>query len=79
MRFLDLHARLVDGLRFRLSNGELTERALARRLGLSQPHIHNVLNGRRMFSLKMADQILDQLGLSVLDLLEKPGIGGPKR
>ena len=75
MGFLELHARLVNRLRLRVMNGEATERALARSLGVSQPHIHNVLSGHRMLSLKMADQIMKILELSIADLLDGDGAG----
>jgi transcriptional regulator with XRE-family HTH domain len=48
----------------------LTERGLARRAGISQPHLHNVLKGKRFFSLQTADLVLHELGLSVVDLIE---------
>jgi transcriptional regulator with XRE-family HTH domain len=38
--------------------------------GISQPHVHNVLNGKRVFSLSMADTILQVLKLDVLDLIK---------
>ncbi|MGP8243509.1 MAG: helix-turn-helix domain-containing protein, partial [Bryobacteraceae bacterium] len=53
-------------------NGELTERALARATGVSQPHIHNVLKGRRELSVEMADAILEALHLDAHDLLKQP-------
>ena len=43
---------------------------VARLAGVSQPHIHNVLKGKRFFSLEKADQVLRSLGLDVLDLVE---------
>lgn len=71
MYFEELQSRLLLSLRMRLSNGELTERRLARLTGISQPHVHNVLKGKRVFSPQAADQILHRLGLSVLDLLRR--------
>jgi hypothetical protein len=70
MDFQQLHGRLVDHLQRRVRNGEMTERGLSRLTGVSQPHIHNVLKGKRLFSLSSADGILRQLRLDVLDLLE---------
>ena len=46
MLFSDARSSLVAVLRARVRNGELTERGLARLVGVSQPHIHNVLKGR---------------------------------
>src|SRR5688572_10422469 len=72
MLFIDLQTLLLEGLRTRVRNGELTERGLAKLVGVSQPHIHNVLKGTRLLSMNLADQILTHLNLSVFDLVE-PG------
>lgn len=69
MTFLALHARLISAVRFRISNGEITERGFARLAGVSQPHIHHVLKGARALSPAMSDRILEGLGLTVLDLV----------
>lgn len=68
LRFERLEQRLLEVLRRKVTNGELTERGLARRIGVSQPHIHNVLKGLRTLSASVADLILEELGMSVLDL-----------
>jgi transcriptional regulator with XRE-family HTH domain len=39
-------------------------------IGVSQPHVHNVLRGKRLFSTETADLILRDLNLDILDLLE---------
>jgi len=70
MVFQELHERLVANLRERVQSGELTERGLARICGVSQPHIHNVLKGKRTLSTEMSDWILRQLNLDLLDLLK---------
>ena len=70
MTFHQLQQRLLDRLRQRIRSGEATERGLARIAGVSQPHLHNVLKGKRLLSVEMADEILRNLGLDVLDLLE---------
>jgi len=49
--------------------GEISERALARRAGLSQPHLHNVLKGVRAPSPAAADQLMRALDVSVPQLL----------
>jgi hypothetical protein len=69
--FSDLQNSLVESLRDRVRNGELTERSLARLVGVSQPHMHNVLKGARLLSPSLVDQILQQLRLSVLDLIDR--------
>ena len=70
MLFTDLQLALLEKLRARIRNGELTERGLAKLVGASQPHIHNVLKGVRLLSVNLADQILRHLHLSVLDLID---------
>ncbi len=69
MTFEALFSRLTARLRLAICNGETTERAFARRIGLSQPHLHNVLAGSRRLTQTVADRILDGLGISVEDLL----------
>ena len=69
MDFQELERRLIDHLKARIRSGELTERRLAKMAGISQPHVHNVLKGKRIFSLHMADLILHVLRLDLLDLI----------
>ena len=70
MDFEQLHGRLVEHLQRLVRSGEVTERGLSRLTGVSQPHIHNVLKGKRLLSLSKADGILRQLHLDLLDLVE---------
>jgi transcriptional regulator with XRE-family HTH domain len=80
MTFCQLQHRLVEHLRHRIQGGETTERGLARIAGISQPHLHNVLKGKRLLSMEMADEILRNLQISVLDLIEPQDLeGGPDR
>ena len=67
--FDELLTRLRKRLQTQVRNGELTERGLARRLGLSQPHMHNILKGTRHFRPELADRVLKEQGLSIADLL----------
>jgi hypothetical protein len=69
--FAGLHRRLLDELRRRIQNGELSERGLARLTGISQPHIHNTLKGVRTLSPELFDVVLASLHLSLLDLLPR--------
>lgn len=69
MDFRFLKMQLVARLRAHISNGEITERHLARVTGISQPHLHNVLKGARRLSTRMADQILARLQMDLSDLL----------
>ncbi len=70
MDFQELERRFIEHLRQRIRSGELTERRLAKITGISQPHVHNVLKGNRVFSLNTADTILHVLRLDLLDLIE---------
>jgi hypothetical protein len=65
-----LRERLLIHIRRRLRNGEATERALALRADISQPHLHNMLKGVRSLNPGMGDQLLVNLGLCALDLFE---------
>ena len=71
MLFATLHARLLEHLRDRVRNGELTERSLARLTGISQPHMHNVLKGARILSLELTDHVILCLQFSMLDLIDR--------
>jgi hypothetical protein len=68
--FADLRERLIRRLRYEIRAGSLTERALARRAGLSQPHVHNLLKGIRSPTAESADSMLGAISRSVLDLLD---------
>jgi hypothetical protein len=72
--FAGLTLRLLDELRHRIRNGELTERGLAKLTGISQPHIHNTLKGLRALSPRYFDLVLVRLGLTLLDLLPRKEI-----
>jgi transcriptional regulator with XRE-family HTH domain len=70
MNFRDLQNRLAENLRERVRSGEITERSLARLTGVSQPHIHHVLKGKRLLSADMADQVMAHLRMDILDLVD---------
>jgi hypothetical protein len=70
MTFHDLQQRLLEELRQRVRSGAATERGLARLCGLSQPHLHNVLKGKRELSLRKADGVLHRLQIDLLHLIE---------
>jgi len=72
VNFRELQRRLVAHLRTLVRSGDATERGLARLTRVSQPHMHNVLKGKRLLSLEMADQVLAQLHIDLLDFIE-PG------
>lgn len=67
--FEKLLQRLVRRLAALLSNGEYTERGLARLAGISQPHLHHILSGKRTLTPHFADAILASLGWGLEDLI----------
>jgi len=69
LNFVELQRRLIAYLREKVRNGDITERRLARITGVSQPHIHHVLSGKRGLSMDMADQILRSLRIDLLDFV----------
>jgi len=66
----DIQQRFVAHLQKRIRNGELSERALARIVGVSQPHLHHVLHGKRSLSIKTTDDMMQQLKMNIFDLIE---------
>lgn len=68
--FTTMQRRMVAYIRRLMANGDLTERGLARLVGVSQPHIHNVLKGARTLSPEIGDQIANVLGISLLELAD---------
>ncbi len=79
MTFHDLQQRLVDELRLRVRSGAATERGLARLSGISQPHLHHVLKGKRTFSIEKSDEVLRRLQIDVLQLILMDELREPSR
>ena len=79
MTFQDARLKLLAYVRNEVRNGELTERGLARLIGISQPHTHNVLKGVRTLSPEVFDLVLKYLHLSLLDLASIEEIEGQLR
>ncbi len=67
--FERLQCRLILLLKEGVRSGQYSERQLALRAGISQPHLHNILCGKRLLSLRMADRLLHCLHLDLNDLL----------
>jgi hypothetical protein len=67
-----MQALLLSEVRRRVASGEFTERGLASEIGVSQPHLHNVLKGARALTPAVADALLTRLKLSLRDLLIAP-------
>jgi transcriptional regulator with XRE-family HTH domain len=76
MNFQQLEQRFIEHLRRRIRSGELTERRLALLAGISQPHVHNVLKGKRLLSTALADTILEVLRLDLVDLIDRKDESG---
>lgn len=70
LTFDDLAQRFVRDLAKLIHSGAVTERRLAGIVGVSQPHLHNVVNGLRKLTPTVADLIMDRLDWSLLDLVE---------
>lgn len=68
MTFRAAELKLLAYVRDRIHSGDLTERRLARLIGISQPHAHNVLKGARNLSPQIFDSILKYFQISLLDL-----------
>ena len=68
--FTRLYNRLIMEVLFRINRGDITERGLARIVGVSQPQIHNVLKGKRRLQTDLADRLLEKFNLSLFDLLQ---------
>jgi DNA-binding transcriptional regulator YdaS (Cro superfamily) len=71
MDFRELHDRMLAAVRVRLASGEISERRLAHLIGISQPHMHNVVKGVRLLSPEIADRIVRKLGISLLELFPR--------
>jgi hypothetical protein len=69
MTFHELQQRLLDEIRQRVRSGAATERGIARISGISQPHLHNVLKGKRLLSMDKADEVLCSLEIDILRLI----------
>jgi transcriptional regulator with XRE-family HTH domain len=74
LSFAELQRRLVAYLSEQVRNGDMTERRLARITGVSQPHMHHVLCGKRGFSVEMADRVMRALHKDLVDFLEEKDI-----
>ena len=79
MLMQDLLDALKSQLNGRIRNGELTERNLAKRIGLSQGHMHNVLKGTRILTAEVADLLMLELHLSVGDLVNTEELRQPRK
>jgi hypothetical protein len=72
--FEDAAGKLLARVRDCVRGGRVSGRALAKLAGLSQPHMHNLLAGKRGMTPGVADRLLDALGLSLRDILGDGGL-----
>jgi hypothetical protein len=72
-RFEDASQRLLSVVKEQIRAGAMSERRLAKLAGVSQPHMHNVLAGKRGLEQGLADRVLEVFGLSLEDLLLEGG------
>ena len=63
LTYQDAQLKLLAYVRSQIRNGELTERGFARLIGISQPHVHNVLKGVRNLSPNIFDLSLKYLAI----------------
>jgi len=68
MSYSHLSNLLLEYARNLIRNGEYTESGMGRLLGISQPHVHNVMKGVRPVTPELFDLMLRRLGVDVLDL-----------
>jgi transcriptional regulator with XRE-family HTH domain len=71
----DLCNRLLESLKMSVASGSLTVRRLAKEIGVSQPHMQNIMNGKRALTIAMADRLLEFQRRSVLDLATASELG----
>lgn len=64
----DLHARILEATRGRIRERSMTVNRLAALVRCTQPHISNVLNGRRQLTPLLADQLVTVLQLDPAEL-----------
>jgi len=71
----DLCDRLKENLKAGVASGSLTVRRLAREIGVSQPHMQNIMSGKRALTMQMADRLLQYQHRSALDMASPSELG----
>lgn len=66
--FIFLQERLLFEISKKINNGEITERGLARVIGISQPHMHHILKKKRRLPVELADRLLAKFEIDLLSL-----------
>ena len=64
----ELQSRVLAYARQAVRRGAISENRLAILIGLSQPHLHHILNGKRAARPRHADAIARALAITPLDL-----------
>jgi predicted XRE-type DNA-binding protein len=63
---LRLRSQMMNALIAEMERSQMTQAALAKRLGISQPRVSDLLRGKlHLFSIDMLISLLAQLGLDV--------------
>jgi predicted XRE-type DNA-binding protein len=65
----DLHERIRLHVLATVKSRQITQKALAERVGVQQAHVSNFLLGRRGLSIEAMDAILNALGIDVMSLI----------
>lgn len=78
LTFEELLASVLREIEQRIRNGQLTERGLARKTGLSQPHVHHILKKKRGITAQVADRFLEVLGMEASELVDQKRHGSRK-
>ncbi len=75
--FAALLALVRDKVRALVRNGQITERGMAARAGVSQSYMHKVLKGARAMTPDLADRLLVEMEISLIDLIALAQRRGP--
>lgn len=73
----NIHRLVLEAVRARIREGVVSERRLARIAGYSQPHVHNVLAGKRGLNASTADALLAAASLTLDEVLGRGAAQGP--
>jgi plasmid maintenance system antidote protein VapI len=65
----------LESLKMSVASGSLTVRRLAKEIGVSQPHMQNIMNGKRALTIEVADRLLEYQHRSVLTLAMASELG----
>jgi transcriptional regulator with XRE-family HTH domain len=69
LNITQLCERVIELARQTVHSGSISERGLAKKANISQPHLHNVLKGIRTLSPEGMDRLLEALNVTVPEVL----------